>query len=233
MDDQLAEVLKVILLKVDQLERQVNSGRQSTPIAEGLAGALSALSRGGQPAPQSVEQVSTRGTDEPEPQPPRPQVFSGFAEDDSAGVVRLPNRVAPSQRPIAPAVPRPGIDFQIEVPAGRYERAPVPREAAVEGQQFIQCLGDQWVQVRSEDGILLGAMPTFGSDIQIIFTEQRQQLAVGMLAIRTVVVPYNQQIDPRDIHGFVAAPGLQRGPLQTGPVGRQANLDNPDIARQV
>lgn len=144
---------------------------------------------------------------------------------------RLPHRMAVSERPEPSAFPGPGV---IEVPAGRpYTTAPAPEEPAIDGKQFIRCVGDDWVQVRSEDGRLLGAMPSFPEDVQVVYTELRQEMTVGMLAVRAVVVPYNRGIDPSKIVGFVPAPGLEAGPLTTGAVGRGANLENPDIGRRI
>lgn len=119
------------------------------------------------------------------------------------------------------------------MPAGRYEPAPPPREAALEGSQFIRCTDDAWVQVRTEDGKLLGAIPAFPADVDRVFTQARQELSVGMIAVRAVVVPYNAGVDPFAIQGFVPGPGVVRGPLSTGAVGLNANLDNPDIGRRV
>jgi len=101
------------------------------------------------------------------------------------------------------------------------------------GSQFLRAVDDEFVQVRAEDGRLLGAIPKFGADVEQIHTQQGQQLNVGMVAVRAVVIPYNQSIDPYDIQGFIPAPGIQRGALTTGMIGQGRNLDNPDIGRRV
>ena len=96
------------------------------------------------------------------------------------------------------------------------------------GQQMLQCYGRDFVPVHTEDGVLLGAIPTFADAVEQVYTRQGTALSVGWLALRTVVAPYNRGIDPGQIDGFIPAPGYRPGPLTTGPQGRG---DNPDVGR--
>ena len=227
-EQQLVALLTNIVERLDALEKA--NARPASPLSA-LADLLPPQSREGQGASSPVVfGANGRATGE-QPLPDSPPVFEGFDTYDTRGAGRVPHRMAVSERPQPPAVPGPGV---IEVPAGRpYTTAPAPEEPAIDGKQFIRCVGDDWVQVRSEDGRLLGAMPSFPEDVQVVYTELRQEMTVGMLAVRAVVVPYNRGIDPSKIVGFVPAPGLEAGPLTTGAVGRGANLENQDIGRRI
>ena len=103
-----------------------------------------------------------------------------------------------------------------------------PTEVSVAGSAMLQCYGRDFVPVHTEDGVLLGAIPTFGESVEQVYTRQGTALSVGWLALRTVVAPYNRGIDPGQIDGFIPAPGYRPGPLTTGPQGRG---DNPDVGR--
>ena len=81
------------------------------------------------------------------------------------------------------------------------------------GDQFLRATQDQYVQVRSEDGVLIGCMPNFSSDIEVVHTSDGKLVNVGLCAVRAVVIPLNAGIDPRTIDGFMAIPGLPPGPL--------------------
>lgn len=236
MDDAvLSQVLTVIIQKLDALEKEIAHARP-TPPQHSVSDLVQALSRGGSgPSSPVVNGAGPPGgTPLPESFPSGPEVLSGFELDVPRGAAAVRPRVAAGQRSELTAVSRPGVEWgTLEIPAGRpYAPAPPPQDVAVDGRQLLRCLGDDMVQVRSEDGRLLGAIPMFPDNVETVYTEQRQEMRVGMLAIRTVVVPYNRGIDPRTIVGFVAAPGLEDGPLTTGAVGRGANLENPDIGRR-
>ena len=101
-----------------------------------------------------------------------------------------------------------------------------PTEVSVAGSAMLQCYGRDFVPVHTEDGVLLGAIPTFADAVEQVYTRQGTALSVGWLALRTVVAPYNRGIDPGQIDGFIPAPGYRPGPLATGQRG-----DNPDVGR--
>ena len=239
MDEEILEILTSLAKslamtneRLDKMEHQHD--RSNSPLEEtASSGALSTFQRTRPAVLTGLVLPNADGAWLSETIPDRQEILASGLRDDPRGHPELPRRVAPRERPQPAAVSRPGVDFAVEVPRGRYAEAPSPEEAALKGSQFIQTQGDQYVQVRAEDGTLLGCMPSFSGDIDRVFTEMRQELSVGMLAVRAVVVPYNKGIDPFSIAGFIPGPGVQRGALSTAPVGQGANLENPDVGRRV
>ena len=88
---------------------------------------------------------------------------------------------------------------------------------------------DEYVQVRTDDGRLLGVVPTFGGDITSIFTKSGRTLSVGAVLMRAIHVPTGQDINPYDLYDFIPVPGL---PNQTIDL-RGVKRDDPDTGTPV
>lgn len=221
----LITLLTTLVQKVDALERRQADVRPS-PFSEVLEGAVSPQPGVGQQPPQRMDPSHPQWPPGGGAIAPSPALYDGTEWDDPRHQAGVSNRVAPRQRDQSAPVPRSGVDFALDLSnaAGRYSPAPPPHEAAYSGQEFLQATSDEYIQVRSEDGKLLGCMPTFG-DIQQVHTQRLQTLNVGMVAVRTVVVPYNQGINPYEIHGFIPIPSLPNSALST--------IDSTDPGRAV
>jgi len=81
---------------------------------------------------------------------------------------------------------------------------------APDPQNFINCMRDEFVQVRRLDGTLLGCMPAFGEGIDNVFTNTARTCAVMTGIIRGVIVP--DDVDPSTIAGFIPRTGAKLAP---------------------
>lgn len=99
------------------------------------------------------------------------------------------------------------------------------------GADFIRATNDDRVQVRAEDGTLLGSVPRFADNIETLTCSTSQTVPVWTAAIRIVVVPYSQGVDPRTIAGFDPVPGLAEGPLILPGIVPEAPPARPRAAR--
>jgi len=248
MDENLlAAVLAQFGERLTAIEGALNNVRPA-PESTTIERTLQTFATVGQPASDRLVPRDVQSTEVGEPIPDWAALSQSNRLVVTEGFDTLPLNGLTSQRPKPSTLSRSGIgsgeiaaqehsrvgvDFTIEATRG-YLKAPPPDDrVALSGQQFIRASDDQFVQVRSEDGRLLGAMPSFPADIERINTQDGHTLSVGMVAVRSVVVPYNQGINPFHIQGFIPAPGVQEGPLTTGVFGAGLNLDNPDIGRRV
>jgi len=101
-------------------------------------------------------------------------------------------------------------------------------------QDLIQCYEDQYVQVRTDDGKLLGVVPNFGADISQIRNKHGQTLSVGVVAMRAVHVPTGQGFNPYDLYDFKPAPGVRNEVIELKGLGQAGQpYTDPDVAKGI
>jgi hypothetical protein len=99
-----------------------------------------------------------------------------------------------------------------------------PASDAPSPSSFINCMRDDFVQVRRADGTLLGCIPQFGDNIERVYTRDGASCDVATGIVRGVIVP--DTVDPREIAGFVAREGVKLDP----PVKADGTVDGSVVA---
>src|SRR5215831_10349307 len=189
----------ILRFKNNQFEGYPTDGLSTGSLSPALSAALQAFGRSGPTVPPAVD---GRDPDQPwsderagPPIPRSPVEYGGPPGSPVLGHVAT--RIGPEPTPIPrPAVGRP--EAQLPLRPGMEPVRP-PTEASVAGTSMLQCYGRDYVPVHAEDGVLLGAVPTFGDSVEEVYTRHGQALSVGWLALRTLVAPYNRGIDPGQI----------------------------------
>ena len=213
----------------------LSTGQHS--LSPALQAALQAIPREGLGVPAGVGRPDPEGPSSPLPS--RQEVSGGLGASGGPSGFEVPPHMADRQRPRPPSIPRPAVagpepiaSLQVPLRPGMEPvNSAVPHSVAIDGRDLIRAYSPGMIPVHAEDGLLLGCMPAFGDSVEKVYTRHLQEMSVGALMLRTVVVPYNVGIDPFDIEGFQPAPGIQPGPLSTGPIGPGANRQNPDVGR--
>lgn len=101
-------------------------------------------------------------------------------------------------------------------------------------QGFLTVIADQFVQVRTDTGLLLGCIPMVPTGTTRIVTAHGQGLTLGQVAMPAVLVEEHAGVSPFDIPGFIPAPGITPANIaeRMGPLG-PASKSDPDIGTGV
>src|SRR5215469_14583282 len=196
----LARVLADFGNRLTAIEGALSHASRSNPSepAQPAAPALSPIAGSGQSPPSRLDAANEQAPDVPQLEPdwsalpnrfspPNPEGTTGISLDSYSGLRPRTSSVPRSRiaeagvgtgQVAAASQSRQGVDFAVEGRA--YPQGPAPdNRVAQAGSQFLRAVDDEFVQVRAEDGRLLGAIPKFSADVEQIHTQQGQQLKVG------------------------------------------------------
>lgn len=105
-----------------------------------------------------------------------------------------------------------------------------------ERTQFLRALNDQWLQVRTDDGTLLGTVPAPAdlASVERLQNTKGQQVPVGWVLMAAVRIERAGGLNPFDLYDFEPAPGVTPESVGLGPLGAPGEKQaDPDIGKAV